>query len=80
MTKLDLVISTCTSVAHLAGALGVPTLVLVSRNPDWRWMVNRSDSPSYPSVEVLRQKTNGDWPGVFADMRASLEARVRQRA
>lgn len=80
MTQLDLVISTCTSVAHLAGALGVPTIVLVSRNPDWRWMVNRSDSPWYPSVEVLRQKTHGDWPGVFADMRASLEARVRDRA
>jgi tetratricopeptide (TPR) repeat protein len=77
MTKLDLVITTCTSVAHLAGALGVPTLVLVSRNPDWRWMVGRSDSPWYPSVQVLRQKTHGDWPGVFADVRTELETRVR---
>lgn len=80
MSKLDVVISTCTSVAHLAGALGVPTLVLLSSSPDWRWMVGRSDSPWYPSVEVVRQKTHGDWPGVFAEVRASLEARVRERA
>jgi tetratricopeptide (TPR) repeat protein len=79
MTKLDLVISTCTSVAHLAGALGVPTLVLLSRNADWRWMVNRSDSPWYPSAELIRQKTYGDWAGVFADLQVALEDRVKAR-
>lgn len=75
MSKLDVVISTCTSVAHLSGALGVPTIVLLSHASDWRWLVGRSDSPWYPRTELIRQPTPGDWPAVFRDLKASLEAR-----
>lgn len=68
----DLVISTCTSVPHLAGAMGRPTWILLSNAPDWRWLETRSDSPWYPSVTLYRQATPGDWAGVFARVREDL--------
>jgi len=54
MMSLDLVLSSDTSVVNLAGALGVPTWVLLSRNPDWRWLLDRSDSPWYPTARLFR--------------------------
>jgi tetratricopeptide (TPR) repeat protein len=69
---LDLVISVCTSVAHLSGALGRPTWVLLTFNADWRWLVGREDSPWYPTAKLFRQRTNGDWDDVFARMAADL--------
>jgi len=80
MRKLDLVVSTCTSVCHLSGALGVPTVVLLSRNPDWRWLAVRNDSPWYPSAKLIRQPELRDWPSVFAELRRDLERRVAARA
>lgn len=80
MTKLDVVVSTCTSVVHLSGALGVPTIALLSETPDWRWLVGRSDSPWYPNTELIRQRSHGDWPGVFGDLRAALADRVADKA
>lgn len=61
LTQLDLVISSCTSVAHLCGALGRPLWVLLSRMPDWRWMTERDDSPWYPTARLFRQDELGDW-------------------
>lgn len=72
IANLDLVISVCTSVAHLAGALGTPLWVLLHRAADWRWLVDRTDSPWYPTARLFRQRTRGDWPGVVADVRAAL--------
>jgi tetratricopeptide (TPR) repeat protein len=69
---MDLVISVDTSVAHLAGALGVPTRVLLPSVPDWRWMLEREDSPWYASMALLRQDRAGDWSGVFARLKAEL--------
>lgn len=66
LAQLDLLITVDTSVAHLAGALGVPTLLLVPFVPDWRWMVNRRDTPWYRSVMLLRQTTLFDWRPVVA--------------
>lgn len=77
--KLDLVITTCTSVAHLAGALGRPFWVILSRNADWRWLVGRDDSPWYPSARLFRQTTLDDWDEVFARVRAALEQQVAGR-
>ena len=59
MKICDLVITSDTSVAHLAGALGAPTWVALKRVPDWRWMLDRSDSPWYPTMRLFRQSVRG---------------------
>jgi hypothetical protein len=70
--NLDLVISVDTAVAHLAGALAKPVWLLLPFAPDWRWMLDREDSPWYPAMRLLRQRRPGDWEGVFAGMREEL--------
>lgn len=77
--KLDLVITTCTSMAHLAGALGLPCWVVLSRNADWRWLVARDDSPWYPSVRLFRQTVLDDWSGVFERVGTALQEAVALR-
>jgi len=69
---MDLVITVDTSVAHLAGALGRPVLILLAFNPDWRWLAGRADSPWYPSARLLRQAAPGDWASVIAQAAAAL--------
>ena len=69
---MDLVISVCTSVAHLSGALGKPTWVLLAHAADWRWLLDRSDSPWYPSAVLYRQPSRGDWPAVFRRVQRDL--------
>ena len=69
---LDLVITVCTSVAHLAGTLGRPTWVMLPYLPDWRWLLDRSDSPWYPSVRLFRQDDRRDYAGVVDRMRTDL--------
>jgi tetratricopeptide (TPR) repeat protein len=77
MSVLDLVITCDTALAHLAGALGRPTWIALKHVPDWRWLLDRSDSPWYPSMRVFRQSRRGDWEGVFAAIHAQL-ARLAQ--
>jgi tetratricopeptide (TPR) repeat protein len=72
MMNLDLVVTSDTSIPHLAGALGVPVWVALPYVPDWRWLLDRSDSPWYPTMRLFRQKSPGDWTAVFADMRDTL--------
>jgi tetratricopeptide (TPR) repeat protein len=71
---LDLVIAVDTSIAHLAGALGVPVWILLSHSrADWRWFKKRSDSPWYPSARLFRQMKDGDWQGLIEIVRAELQ-------
>ena len=72
---MDLVIAVDTSVAHLAGALGLPVWVLLPHMPDWRWLLERSDSPWYPSARLYRQERAGEWGAPLAKVRADLLAR-----
>jgi tetratricopeptide (TPR) repeat protein len=69
---MDLVISVDTSVAHLAGALGIPVWVLLTWVPDWRWLLDRDDSPWYPSMRLFRQKARGDWNSVLERVELEL--------
>ena len=69
---VDVVISVDTSVAHLAGALGKTTWVLLPFIGDWRWLRNRTDSPWYPTMKLYRQPMVGDWNSVFGAIGADL--------
>ena len=73
---LDLVISVDTSVAHLSGALGRPTWILLPNTPDYRWLLNRDDSPWYPSVRLFRQDERRDYASVLDRVREPLRARI----
>ena len=68
--------SSDTAVPHLAGALGVPVWVALPFVPDWRWMLDRDDSPWYPTMRLFRQKQAGDWAGVFEEIKVALRERV----
>ncbi len=76
ISQLDLVICVDTSVAHLAGALGKPVWILLSFVPDWRWMLEREDSPWYPTVRLFRQEKEGDWDDVCDRIKSALEERA----
>jgi tetratricopeptide (TPR) repeat protein len=69
---VDVVVSTCTSVPHMTSALGIPTWLLLSAHPDWRWFLDREDSPWYPSIKIYRQPSPGDWDSVIQRVRQDL--------
>jgi hypothetical protein len=83
VANMDVIIGCDTSVAHLAGALGVPTWVLLPAVPDWRWMLNRMYTPWYPTVKLFRQTTLGVWDDVVETVdrpwKGCSQARVRTR-
>jgi ADP-heptose:LPS heptosyltransferase len=72
IANLDLVISVDTMVAHLAGALGVPVWLLLHDAADWRWLLDREDSPWYPTMHLFRQPARGDWHGVVRRVATAL--------
>jgi hypothetical protein len=80
MQHLDLVITSDTSAAHLAGGLGRPVWLALAANCDWRWQHDRTDSPWYPTMRLFRQRTIGDWEPVFAAMAEALRNLLARRS
>ncbi|ALG71363.1 hypothetical protein VY88_01625 [Azospirillum thiophilum] len=78
MAGLDLVVSSCTGPAHLAGALGRPLWLALPFSPDWRWLTGRADSPWYPTARLFRQPAPGDWGAVAGRMAAELAEAARR--
>jgi tetratricopeptide (TPR) repeat protein len=77
MRNVDLVITSDTSVPHLAAALGAPVWVALPRVPDWRWLLDRADSPWYPTMRLFRQERSENWDVVFARVKESLRTMLR---
>jgi ADP-heptose:LPS heptosyltransferase len=80
MKNLDLVIACDTAVVHLAGAIGVPVWVALTVTPDWRWLLQRSDTPWYPTMRLFRQQRLGEWDTVFASIAKELQALAQSHA
>ncbi|MDR3458618.1 MAG: tetratricopeptide repeat-containing glycosyltransferase family protein [Verrucomicrobiae bacterium] len=76
MAQLDLVIAVDTSVVHLAGALAMPVWTLTQFDADWRWFLDRSDTPWYPTMRLFRQTQRGQWPPVVARVAEALRRRA----
>ena len=77
--NLDLVIAVDSAVAHLAGALGKPVWIMLRHSGEWRWLLERSDSPWYPTARLFRQEDPGDWAGVVSNITQQLQALMVQR-
>src|SRR6266480_5009430 len=78
MMNLDLIVTPDNAIAHLAGALGRPTFVALMHVPEWRWLLDRDDSPWYPATRLFRQSSASDWAGVFARIADAVRARTAQ--
>ena len=74
-----MVLSIDTSVAHLAGAMGKPTWVLLPHAPDWRWLLNRTDSPWYPSLKLYRQNAQRRWEPLLETVADDLQALAKRK-
>jgi tetratricopeptide (TPR) repeat protein len=79
MATLDLVLTIDTSIAHLAGAMGLPVWIMLSHLADWRWLAHREDSPWYPSARLFRQPAPGDWASLFTAVRDNLQDLAQDR-
>jgi len=71
LAALDLLITVDTSIAHLAGALGLPVWIIIDQTPDWRWQLERKDTPWYPTARLFR--SDGNYPALFRHLAESLE-------
>jgi tetratricopeptide (TPR) repeat protein len=79
MQSLDLVVSSDTVIVHLAGALGRPTWLALKHVPEWRWLLDREDSPWYPTLRLFRQRTAGEWADVFDAIAGALRRLVAKK-
>lgn len=78
--NLDLVVTVDTAIGHLAGALGKPVWIILPKASDWRWLLNRTDSPWYPTARLFRQQVPGAWDPVIAEVKAALGERLKSEA
>jgi Glycosyltransferase family 9 (heptosyltransferase) len=76
MANCDLIVTSDTSLAHLAGALGRPVFLALKHVPDWHWLAAGEHSPWYPTMRLFRQIGRGEWSAVFAEIAAAVRARV----
>jgi len=72
MQQLDLILTVDSAPAHLAGALGRKVWMVIPYFPDWRWLLDREDSPWYPTMRIFRQPQPGDWASVFSKVKDAL--------
>ena len=79
MHSLDLIVSIDTSLAHLAGALARPACVLLRQVPEWRWLLDRDDTPWYPTMQLFRQEEADDWSVPIDRLVAHVRARIAAR-
>lgn len=77
--QMDLILSIDTYIVHLAGAMNIPTWVMLAFSPDWRWFLDRCDTPWYPSSRLFRQQSPGDWTSVIDTIRPKLEVLIAQK-
>ncbi len=77
VSQLDLVICVDTSIAHLAGAMGKPVWVMLPFRPDYRWLLEREDTPWYPTMRLFRQQKAGDWDEVIGRVAKALDLAVQ---
>jgi hypothetical protein len=80
IANLDLVITVDTAMGHLTGAMGKPVWIMLPKASDWRWLLDRSDSPWYPTARLFRQQTPGAWDPVVAEVAAALAEELRASA
>ena len=81
MMSLDLMVCVDTSVAHLSASLGIPTWILIpAYSTDWRWQLQRIDTPWYPSASLFRQKKIGEWGATLEHVKAEIETEAHRRA
>ncbi len=78
--NLDLVVTVDTAIGHLAGAMGKPVWILIPKAADWRWLLDRDDSPWYPSVRLFRQQRPGAWDEPLGRLCTTLSRRLAQPA
>ncbi|HWY86484.1 MAG TPA: glycosyltransferase family 9 protein, partial [Gemmataceae bacterium] len=76
LKNVDLLVTVDSAVAHVAGALGAPVWVVLALTPDWRWLLDREDSPWYPTMRLFRQKRFGDWSEVFERLAAEVRGLI----
>jgi ADP-heptose:LPS heptosyltransferase len=79
MMNCNLIITCDTSIAHVAGAIGRPIWLVLKQIPHWVWMLDRPDSPWYPTMTLYRQKTKGDWVEVFDTIERDLRTMLKQK-
>ena len=76
ISALDLIVSTSNATVHMSGGLGKKVWVLLSSRPDWRWMLEREDTPWYQTMRLFRQEKAGDWERVFQRISSALKQDV----
>jgi ADP-heptose:LPS heptosyltransferase len=80
IANLDLILSIDTAVAHLAGAMGKPVWTLLKHLPAWPWLLERADSPWYPTMRLFRQASAGDWASVMERVAQALRDKLQRNA